>query len=161
MRWPDAFDYFTDLARLAMGLARRQAQEFAHDYIGTEHLLLGLLRADKSIAAGVLADLNITLDRVRKEVRKIISLGVAPITEGQLPFTTASKKALELALEEAHNFGNSHIGTGHLLLGVIREDEGIAARILGRLEVGVDAVREVVREEEARVRGLEEKDRRK
>ena len=66
-----------------------------------------------------------------------------------------------MTLEEAHNLGNDHIGTGHLLLGVIREDEGIAARILGRLEVSVDAVREVVREEEARVRGLEEKDRRK
>ncbi len=160
MKWPDAFDYFTDLARLAMGLARQQAQQFGHDYIGTEHLLLGLLRADKSIAADVLADLNITLDRVRKEVRKLISVGVTPIT-GQIPFTTGSKRALELTLEEAHNLGNDHIGTGHLLLGVIREDEGIAARILGRLEVSVDAVREVVREEEARVRGLEERDRRK
>jgi ATP-dependent Clp protease ATP-binding subunit ClpC len=140
------FDRFTDRARKVMGLARQEAQRFNHDYIGTEHILLGLVQEGSGVAASVLKNLNVDLKKIRHEVEKLVAGGSTMVSMGQLPFTPRAKKVLELSLEEASNLGHTYIGTEHLLLGLIREDEGIAAQVLRNLKVKLDDVRDEVLE---------------
>ncbi|MDJ0975228.1 MAG: ATP-dependent Clp protease ATP-binding subunit [Planctomycetota bacterium] len=140
------FDRFTDRARKVMGLARQEAQRFNHDYIGTEHILLGLVQEGSGVAASVLKNLDIDLKKIRQEVEKLVSNGTSMVTMGQLPFTPRAKKVLELSLEEASNLGHTYIGTEHLLLGLIRENEGIAAQVLRNLKVRLEDVRDEVLE---------------
>ncbi|MFC1706144.1 ATP-dependent Clp protease ATP-binding subunit [Planctomycetota bacterium] len=140
------FDRFTERARRVMGLARQEAQRFNHEYIGTEHILLGLIQEGSGVAANVLRNLDIDLDKIRREVEKIVQSGPSMVTMGQLPFTPRAKKVLELAVEEASNLGHNYIGTEHLLLGLIRENEGVAAQVLLNLGLKLDDVREEVLE---------------
>ncbi|MCD6054191.1 MAG: NDP-hexose 4-ketoreductase, partial [Rubrobacteraceae bacterium] len=128
-----------------MVLAQDEARHFNHNYIGTEHLLLGLLREDEGVAAQALYSLNVALDEVREQVESIVGYGEEG-TGAQAPFTPRSKKVLELALREALQLGHNYIGTEHILLGLVRESEGVAARVLSNLDVDPDKVRrEVVR----------------
>ncbi|MHC4469876.1 MAG: ATP-dependent Clp protease ATP-binding subunit [Planctomycetota bacterium] len=140
------FDRFTERARKVMGLARQEAQRFGHDYIGTEHVLLGLVQEGSGVAAQVLKNLDVEMKKIRLEVEKIVKGGTNTVTMGQLPFTPRAKKVLELALEEAQQLGHNYIGTEHLLLGLIRENEGIAAQVLMNLNVKLEEVREEVLE---------------
>jgi ATP-dependent Clp protease ATP-binding subunit ClpC len=139
------FERFTERARKVVVLAQEEARHFNHNYIGTEHLLLGLLREDEGVAARALASLNVSLDEVREQVESIVGYGEEG-TGAQAPFTPRSKKVLELALREALQLGHNYIGTEHILLGLVRESEGVAARVLSNLDVDPDKVRrEVVR----------------
>jgi hypothetical protein len=123
------FERFTERARQAVVLAQEEAGTLKHNYIGTEHILLGLLREQEGLAARVLESLDITVERVRGQVVRIVGSG-EEVTSGQIPFTPRAKKVLELALREAHSLGHNYIGTEHILLGLVRENEGVAARIL-------------------------------
>ena len=138
------FDRFTDRAKKVMNLARQEAQRFNHEYLGTEHILLGLVQEGSGVAANVLKQMQIDLDKIRVEVEKIVKTGPSMVTMGQLPFTPRAKKVLELSLEEASNLGHNYIGTEHLLLGLIKENEGIAAQVLMNLGVKLEDVREEV-----------------
>src|ERR671910_685934 len=139
------FERFTERARKVVVLAQEEARHFNHNYIGTEHLLLGLLREDEGVAARALSSLNVALDEVREQVESIVGYGEEG-TGAQAPFTPRSKKVLELALREALQLGHNYIGTEHILLGLVREPEGVAARVLSNLGVDPDKVRrEVVR----------------
>jgi ATP-dependent Clp protease ATP-binding subunit ClpA len=140
------FERFTERARQVVVLAQEEARGLKHNYIGTEHLLLGLLREQEGLAARVLESLDITVERVRAEVERIIGPG-EELTEGQVPFTPRAKKVLELALRECKSLGHNYIGTEHILLGLARENEGVAARIL----VDFDADSEKIRNEIIRV----------
>jgi ATP-dependent Clp protease ATP-binding subunit ClpA len=141
------FDRFTERARRMMSLAREAAQRFQHDYIGTEHMLLGIVGIDECVGATVLRELNVEPAAVRAEVEKIVKPGAGPVTYGQLPFTPRGKRVLEFALEEAQAFGHGYIGTEHLLLGLVLEETGVAARVLvGRFALDVDRVRAKVLE---------------
>ena len=142
------FERFTERARHVVVLAQDEARALKHNYVGTEHILLGLLREEEGIAGRVLESLGIQLDGLRVQVSRIIGQGDA-LTTGQIPFTPRAKKVLELALREARALGHEHIGTEHLLLGVVRENEGIAARLLADRDA--DAAR--VRSEVMRVLG--------
>jgi hypothetical protein len=130
------FERFTEQARQVVVLAQQEARMLNHNYIGTEHLLLGLLREGGGPAAPVLESLGITLDRIREQVERLIGSS-EEVTSGQIPFTPRAKKVLELALREAQRLGDNHIDTEHILLGLARENDGVAARVL--LENGVDA----------------------
>ena len=140
------FDRFTDRARKVMGLARQEAQRFNHQYIGTEHILLGLIQEGSGVAANVLRNLEVDPEKIRVEVEKIVQDGPTMVTMGQLPFTPRAKKVLELASEEASNLRHNYIGTEHLLLGLIRENEGVAAQVLMNLNLKLEDVREEVLE---------------
>jgi ATP-dependent Clp protease ATP-binding subunit ClpC len=137
------FERFTERARKVVVLAQEEARHFNHNYIGTEHLLLGLLREDEGVAARALASLNVTLDEVREQVESIVGYGEEG-TGAQAPFTPRSKKVLELALREALQLGHNYIGTEHILLGLVREDEGVAAQVLQKLGADLARVRETV-----------------
>ncbi|MCP4093013.1 MAG: ATP-dependent Clp protease ATP-binding subunit [Planctomycetes bacterium] len=138
------FDRFTERARKVMGFARREAQRFHHEYIGTEHILLGLIQEGQGVAANVLKTMAVDLDKIRREIEKIVKSGPAVEPSVQIPFTPRAKKVVELALEEASNLGHNYIGTEHLLLALLREQEGIAAHVLRALGVRLDEVREEV-----------------
>jgi len=140
------FDRFTDRAKKVMNLARQEAQRFNHEYLGTEHILLGLVQEGSGVAANVLRNMNIDLAKIRTEVEKLVKTGPSMVTMGQLPFTPRAKKVLELSMEEAGNLGHNYIGTEHLLLGLIKENEGIAAKVLTNLGVKLEDVREEVLE---------------
>jgi ATP-dependent Clp protease ATP-binding subunit ClpC len=129
------FERFTERARQAIVLAQEEARGLQHGYIGTEHLLLGLLREEEGVAARVLGADDVTVEEVRKRVADVVGQGIAP-EAGQIPFTPRAKRALELSLREALALGHSYIGTEHVLLGLLHAREGVAARIL--LEYGVD-----------------------
>jgi hypothetical protein len=140
------FERFTERARKVVVLAQEEARHFNHNYIGTEHLLLGLLREDEGVAARALASLNVTLDEVREQVESIVGYGEEG-TGGQAPFTPRSKKVLELALREALQLGHNYIGTEHILLGLLgpaQGGEGVAALALSNLDVAPDKVRRKV-----------------
>ena len=144
------FERFSDEAREVVVLAQDEARELRHNYIGTEHLLLGLLRQADGVGARVLAGLGVTLASVHDEVAKIVGQGDA-VTAGQIPFTPRAKKVLELGLREALSLGHNYIGSEHILLGIARENDGVAARLLLDSGVDADTVREaVVREAGAR-----------
>jgi ATP-dependent Clp protease ATP-binding subunit ClpC len=138
------FDRFTDRAKKVMSFARQEAMKFNHEYIGTEHILLGLVQEGSGVAANVLKNMTIDLEKIRHEVEKIVKTGPSMVTMGQLPFTPRAKKVLELSLEEASQLSHNYIGTEHLLLGLIRENEGIAAQVLMNLGIKLDEVREEV-----------------
>ncbi len=127
-----------------MGFARREAQELNHEYIGTEHILLGLIREGNGVAAGVISSLGINLEAMRKEVLKNLTVRPKHEPSMQVPFTPRAKKAVELALEEAKNIGHGHVGTEHLLLALLRENEGIAPHILRTMGCRLEEVRESV-----------------
>jgi ATP-dependent Clp protease ATP-binding subunit ClpC len=130
------FERFTERARQVVVLAQDEARALKHNYIGTEHLLLGLLREEEGLAARVLESLEVTVEEVRAQVARIIGQG-DEVTTGQIPFTPRSKKVLELALREALSLKHNYVGTEHLLLGLVRENEGVASQIL--LDFGADA----------------------
>jgi len=138
------FNRFTERARRAILLAREEAKRLDHDYLGTEHLLLGLIREGEGVAATALQNLGIDLRQVRQEVEKAVGRGGGSLFLGQIPFTPRAKKVLELAVTEARDLGHNYIGTEHLLLGLIREGEGVAAQILNSLGADLDKVREEV-----------------
>lgn len=140
------FERFTERARKVMSLARQEAQRLNHEYIGTEHILLGLLQEGSGVAANVLKNMDVDLKKIRLEVEKMVKSGSNVIQMGQLPFTPRAKKVLELALEEANNLGHNYIGTEHLLLGLIRENESVAAQVLINLGLKLEDVREEVLE---------------
>jgi ATP-dependent Clp protease ATP-binding subunit ClpC len=141
----DRFDKFTDRARKVLTLAQDEAQRFNHNYIGTEHLLLGLVREGDGVAARVLENLNVELPKVRTAVEFIIGRGDRPVV-GEVGLTPRAKRVIELAIDEARRLGHNYIGTEHLLLGLVREGEGIAAGVLESLGVSLDKVRhEVIR----------------
>ncbi len=140
------FDRFTDRAKKVMSLARQEAQKFNHEYIGTEHVLLGLVQEGNGVAANVLQKMGVDLEKIRQEVEKIVKTGPSMATMSNLPFTPRAKKVLELAMEEASQLGHSYIGTEHLLLGLIKENEGIAAQVLLNLRVKLEDVRQQVLE---------------
>ena len=129
-----------------MGLARQEAQRFNHEYIGTEHILLGLIQEGSGVAANVLRNLDLDLEKIRREVETIVHSGPPMVSMGQLPFTPRAKKVLELSVEEATNLGHNYIGTEHLLLGLIRENDGVAAQVLTTLGLKLEEVREEVLE---------------
>jgi ATP-dependent Clp protease ATP-binding subunit ClpC len=124
-------------------LAQEEARALKHNYIGTEHILLGLLREEEGLAARVLESFEITVDLVRANVVRIVQ-GGEEVTTGQIPFTPRAKKALELALREALSLGHSYIGTEHILLGLGREDDGVAVRILHDFGAGAETIRNKV-----------------
>src|ERR671917_373923 len=124
------FERFTERARQVVVLAQEEARILKDNYIGTEHILLGLLREEEGLAARVLESLDITVERVRAQVVRIVGSG-EEVTSGQIPFTPRAKKVLELALREALSLGHNYIGTEHILLGLVRENEGVASRPAG------------------------------
>ena len=136
----DRFDKFTDRARKVLTLAQDEAQRFNHNYIGTEHLLLGLVREGEGVAARVLENMNVELPKVRTAVEFIIGRGDRPVV-GEVGLTPAAKRVIELAIDESRRLGHRYIGTEHLLLGLVREGEGIAAGVLESLGVTLDTVR--------------------
>ena len=138
------YERFTDRARKVMQYAKQEAQKFNHEYIGTEHVLLGLVREGSGVAANVLQNMDIELKKLRLEVEKMVASGPELVAIGQLPFTPRAKKVIEFAFEEAKNLNHNYIGTEHLLLGLLREEEGIAARVLENSGVKLDEVREEV-----------------
>jgi len=137
------FERFTERARQVVVLAQEEARTLKHNYIGTEHILLGLLREEEGLAARVLESLDITVERVRAQVVRIVGSG-EEVTSGQIPFTPRAKKVLELALRESLQLGHDYIGTEHLLLGLVRGGEGPAAEVLQQRGVELDTVRQEV-----------------
>src|SRR6266513_2929299 len=135
---------FTERGQRVILIAQEEAKRLNHDYVGTEHILLGLIALGEGVAAQVLANLGVDLRRVRSEIEKIVGTGDNVMLLGEIPFTPRAKKVLELAVEEAQNMAHNYVGTEHLLLGLIREEEGVAARVLENLGVRLDVVREEV-----------------
>jgi hypothetical protein len=139
------FERFTERARQVVVLAQDEARGLKHNYIGTEHILLGLMREEEGLAARVLESLDITVDEARSLVAGIVGPG-DEVTTGQIPFTPRAKKVLELSLSEALSLGHNYIGTEHLLLGLVRENEGVAARILLDFDADAEKIRnEIIR----------------
>ncbi|MCA8938602.1 MAG: NDP-hexose 4-ketoreductase, partial [Planctomycetes bacterium] len=139
------FDNFTERARKVLGLARQEAQKFNHEYIGTEHILLGLILEGSGVAANVLRNMEIDLRKIRLEIEKLVQQGAQMmVAPGKLPFTPRAKRVIDLAKSEAQALGHEHIGTEHLLLGLLKENEGIAAQVLLNLNIRLDEVREEV-----------------
>lgn len=137
---------FTDRARKVMALANQEAQRFNHKYIGTEHILLGLVREGAGVGAHVLKSLYVDLRKVRLEVEKLVKADPEMDTMGRLPQTPRAKKVIEYAIEEACDLNHNYVGTEHLLLGLIREHDGIAAQVLMDLGLKLEEVREEVLE---------------
>jgi ATP-dependent Clp protease ATP-binding subunit ClpC len=138
------YERFTDRARKVMQLANQEAQRFNHEYIGTEHVLLGLIKEGSGVAANVLKNLDIDLRKIRLEVEKLVQSGPDMVTMGKLPQTPRAKKVIEYAMEEARNLNHNYVGTEHILLGLLREQEGVAAQVLMNLGLKLEDVREEV-----------------
>ncbi len=138
------FERFTERARKVMSLANQEAQRFNHEYVGTEHVLLGLIKEGSGVAANVLRNLDVDLRKIRNEVEKIVQTGPEMVTMGKLPQTPRAKKVIEYAIEEARNLNHNYVGTEHLLLGLLREQEGVAAQVLMNLNLKLEEVREEV-----------------
>src|SRR5689334_9075438 len=140
------YERFTDRARKVMQLANQEAQRFNHEYIGTEHILLGLVKEGSGVAANVLKNLDIDLRKIRLEVEKIVQHGPGgdQVVMGRLPHTPRAKKVIEYSIEEARNLNHNYVGTEHLLLGLLREQEGVAAQVLMNLGLKLEDVREEV-----------------
>ncbi|MFQ5501325.1 MAG: ATP-dependent Clp protease ATP-binding subunit [Phycisphaerae bacterium] len=138
------FERFTDRARKVMALANQEAQRFNHEYIGTEHILLGLVKEGSGVGANVLKNLEVDLRKVRLEVEKLVKSGPDMVTMGKLPQTPRAKKVIEYAIEEARNLNHNYVGTEHLLLGLLREQDGVAAQVLMNLGIKLEEVREEV-----------------
>src|SRR5271170_1847242 len=138
------YERFTDRARKVMALANQEAQRFNHEYIGTEHILLGLVKEGSGVGDNVLKNLDVDLRKVRLEVEKLVKSGHDMVTMGKLPQTPRAKKVIEYAIEEARNLGHNYVGTEHLLLGLLRERDGVAAQVLMNLGLKLEEVREEV-----------------
>src|SRR5438874_3337672 len=138
------YERFTDRARKVMQLANQEAQRLNHEYIGTEHILLGLVKEGSGVAANVLKNLDIDLRKIRLEIEKIVQSGPDMVTMGKLPQTPRAKKVIEYSIEEARNLNHNYVGTEHLLLGLLREQEGVAAQVLMNLGLKLEDVREEV-----------------
>ncbi len=138
------FNRFTERARKVIILAKEEARRFNHDYIGTEHILLGLIREGEGVAAAVLQNMGMSLETIRLEIEKLVQPGPATQILGDIPFTPRAKKVLELAAEEARSLGHNYIGTEHILLGLIREGEGVASQVLMNMNLDLNMVRNQV-----------------
>ena len=138
------YERFTDRARKVMQLANQEAQRFNHEYIGTEHILLGLVKEGSGVAANVLKNLDVDLRKIRLEVEKLVQSGPEMVTMGKLPQTPRAKKVIEYSMEEARNLNHNYVGTEHILLGLLREQEGVAAQVLMNLGLKLEDVREEV-----------------
>ncbi len=138
------FERFTDRARKVMALANQEAQRFNHEYIGTEHVLLGLVKEGSGVGANVLKNLEVDLRKVRLEVERLVRAGPEMVTMGKLPQTPRAKKVIEYAIEEARNLNHNYVGTEHILLGLLREHDGVAAQVLMNLNLKLEEVREEV-----------------
>ncbi len=138
------YERFTDRARKVMQLANQEAQRFNHEYIGTEHILLGLVKEGSGVAANVLKNLDVDLRKIRLEVEKLVQSGPEMVTIGKLPQTPRAKKVIEYSMEEARNLNHNYVGTEHILLGLLREQEGVAAQVLMNLGLKLEDVREEV-----------------
>ena len=139
------FEKFSERARRVLTFAQEEAQHFNHSYIGTEHILLGLVREDEGVAAKVLLNLGVGLSKVRSAVEFIIERNEKPST-GDIGLTPRAKRVIELAIDEARSLGHNYIGTEHLLLGLLREGEGIAASVLDSFSINLERTRaEIVR----------------
>ena len=134
------FERFTERARQVVVYAQDEARGLRHNYIGTEHLLLGLLREEEGLAARVLESLHVTVEKVRAQVARVVGEGDEAAT-GQIPFTPRAKKVLELSLREALSLNHNYIATEHILLGLLREGQGVAARILLDFDADADKIR--------------------
>jgi ATP-dependent Clp protease ATP-binding subunit ClpC len=133
---------FTERVRKVLAMAREEAGRLGHEYVGTEHILLGLLREGEGVAAAVLQTLDADLDEIREQIEEHVKEGEATRMAGrELPYTTRAKKVLELAMTEARELKHSYVGTEHLLLGLVREEKGIAAQILAMLGVNIASAR--------------------
>jgi len=138
------YERFTDRARKVMQLANQEAQRFNHEYIGTEHVLLGLIKEGSGVAANVLKNLDVDLRKIRLEVEKLVQSGPDMVTMGKLPQTPRAKKVIEYSMEEARHLSHNYVGTEHILLGLLREQEGVAAQVLMNLGLKLEEVREEV-----------------
>ncbi len=138
------FERFTDRARKVMALANQEAQRFNHEYIGTEHILLGLVKEGSGVGATVLKNLDVDIKKLRLEVEKLVKSGPDMVTMGKLPQTPRAKKVIEYAIEEARSLNHNYVGTEHILLGLLRESEGIAAQVLMNLGMKLEDVRQEV-----------------
>ncbi len=138
------YQHFTDRARKVMQFANQEAIRCNHEYIGTEHILLGLIKEGSGVAANVLKSLNIDPNRVRGEIEKIIMAGPDKVTTGKLPKTPRANRVIELAIDEAKNLNHNYVGTEHLLLGLVREGEGVASQVLMNLGLSLAAIREEI-----------------
>ncbi len=139
-----AFNRFTERARKVILLAKEEAKRFDHNYIGTEHILLGLIKEGEGVAAAVLTSLGMDPDNIRAEVEKLVQPGAAKLATDDIPFTPRAKKVIELAMDAARNLGHNYIGTEHLLLGLIREGDGVAAQVLQNMGLDLKSVRDEV-----------------
>ena len=140
------FNRFTERARKVIILAKEEAKRFNHDYIGTEHILLGLIREGEGVASAVLQNMGLSLDKIRLEIEKLVQPGPATVVSGDIPFTPRAKRVIELSMEEARQLGHNYIGTEHLLLGLLREGEGVAAQALLGLGLDLNKVRSQILE---------------
>jgi ATP-dependent Clp protease ATP-binding subunit ClpC len=138
------FERFTDRARRAVVRAQEEARALNHDFIGTEHILLGLVGEGQGVAAKALESLGVSMEAVRRRVEDIVPPGQVEVRTGHIPFTPRAKKVLELSLSESKLLGHRYIGTEHILLGLLREGEGVAAQVLTALGADLDGVRERV-----------------
>src|SRR5499426_4582547 len=133
---------FTERVRKVLQMAREEAQRLHHEYVGTEHILLGLIREGEGVAAAVLQNLSVDLDEIQQKIEDTVKKGKASQTTGpDLPYTSRAKKVLELAMSEARELSHSYVGTEHLLFGLLREEKGIAAQVLTDAGVNLDAAR--------------------
>ena len=137
------FERFTDRARKVMQLANQEAQRFNHEYIGTEHVLLGLIKEGSGVAANVLKNLDVDLRKIRLEIEKVVQSGPDMVTMGKIPQTPRTKRVIEGAIEAARERNHNYVGTEHLLIGLLREKEGVAAQILTNLGVVEEAIKDV------------------
>lgn len=138
------YERFTDRSRKVCQLANQEAQRFNHEYIGTEHILLGLIKEGSGVAANVLKNLDMDLNKLRIEVEKCVQAGPDMVTMGKMPMTPRAKKVLEYSIEEARLLEHNYVGTEHLLLGLLREKEGIAVQVLTNLGLTTELVREEI-----------------
>ena len=141
------YERFTDRARKVMQLANQEAQRFNHEYIGTEHVLLGLVKEGSGVAANVLKNLDVDLRKIRLEVEKLVQSGPEMVTMGKLPQTPRAKKVIEYSMEEARNLNHNYVGTEHILLGLLREGDGVAARVLKNLDIDIEQTRQEILKE--------------
>ena len=133
---------FTERVRKVLAMAREEAERLRHEYVGTEHILLGLIREGEGVAAAVLQNLSVDLDEIQQKIEDTVKKGKAAAATGpDLPYTSRAKKVLELAMAEARDLAHNYVGTEHLLLGLLREEKGIAAQVLTDAGINLDAAR--------------------
>lgn len=135
---------FTENAQKIILIAQEEAKRLNHDYVGTEHILLGLSAIEGTVSNKILSNLGVTFRKVRQEIEKMVGIGDTIMLLGEIPFTPRAKKVLEFSVEESQMLGTEHIGTEHILLGLIREEEGMAGKILENLGLNLDLVRDTI-----------------